>query len=81
MPYDASRLGSDTPATDPGPTHPSDPFLQFVDPPMYRQLVERVLSSSGAGRLISPLSRPQQGKSGSSAPGRAWDEELADDAV
>jgi hypothetical protein len=52
MPYDASRLSSDTPATDPEPTHPSDPFLQFVDPPMYRQLVERVLSSTGAGRFI-----------------------------
>jgi len=44
MPYDASRVGSDEPAADPGPTHALDgtnPFLQFVDPPMYRQLVER----------------------------------------
>ena len=84
MPYDANRLASDTPATDPGPTDPSDqvnPFLQFVDPTMFRQLVERAHGTPGASRLITPLSRLQHGKSGSAGLSHAWDKELADDAV
>jgi len=82
MPYDASRLNSDQPATDPEPTHPSDvanPFLQFVDPLTHRELVERAVRSTGAGRLITPLSRLQHERTGSAELGRAWDEELADD--
>jgi len=84
MPYDASRVGSDEPAADPGPTHAVDgtnPFLQFVDPPMYRQLVERALRGAETGRLITPLSLLHQRKGGAAGLGRAWDEELADDAV
>jgi hypothetical protein len=84
MPYDPSRLGSDEPATDPQSIPPSDrpnPFLQFVDPPVYRRLVERALGRTEAGRLVTPLSRVQQRKGGASVLGCAWDEELADDAV
>jgi hypothetical protein len=48
---------------------------------MYRQLVERAASSTEASRLITPLSRLQHRKGGAAGLGRAWDEELADDAV
>lgn len=84
MPYDANRSASDNAAVSPSPTNPahrSNPFLQFVDPPAYRQLVERALSGTEAGRLITPLSRVRQRKGDSAGLGRAWDEELADDAA
>lgn len=84
MPDDVSGPDLDEPATDDGPAQPSarsNPFLQFVDPPTYRQLVERALSSTEAGRLVTPLSRMQQRTGGASGLGRAWDEELADDEI
>ena len=84
MPYNPSMVSSDELATDQAPTdasEPANPFLQFVDPSTYRQMVARALSSTEAGRLITPLSRVQQVKSGSAALGNAWDEELADDEV
>jgi hypothetical protein len=84
MPYNPSMAGSDEPASDQAPTDPSEPanpFLQFVDPLTYRQMVARALSSTEAGRLITPLSRIQHVKSDSAALGNAWDAELADDAV
>jgi hypothetical protein len=82
MPYDASRLDSNQPATDPEATYLSDgtnPFLQFVDPLTHRELVERAVRNTGIGRLITPLSRLQHERTGSAELGRAWDEELADD--
>ncbi len=84
MPYDANKSGPDQPATDTGPSESapgSNPFLQFVDPAAYRQLVERAVRSQEPGRLVTPLSRLHERKGGSSGLGRAWDEELADDAV
>ena len=84
MPYDPSRSVSDQPAIDPRPSESpacSNPFLQFVDPPMFRQLVERAASRTEGGRLITPLSRLTQRKGGASGLGRAWDEELADEAT
>jgi len=84
MPYDPSRLGSDQSATDPPPgplPERPNPFLQFVDPPVYRGLVERALGRTEGGRLITPLSRVRQRKGGAAVIGCAWDEELADDAV
>lgn len=84
MPYDANKSGSDQPATDPGPNQSppvSNPFLQFVDPAAYRQLVERAVGSAEPGRLVTPLSRLHERKGGPSGLGRAWDEELADDTV
>ena len=86
MPNEVSTQDQDPddPETDSGPlhsSHRSNQFLQFVDPTAYRQLVEGVLRSTEAGRLITPLSRLQQRKGGASGLGGAWDEELADDAV
>jgi hypothetical protein len=84
MPYDANKSGSDQPATEPPPSQSpqvSNPFLQFVDPAAYRQLVERAAGRTEPGRLVTPLSRLHERKGGPSGLGRAWDEELADDAV
>ncbi len=83
MPYDPSRAGRDQPDADAGspPANRSNPFLQLVDPPAYRQLVKRALNNSGERRLISPLSRHQRKAGGASALARAWDEELSNDAV
>ena len=84
MPYDANKSGSDQPTMDAESTesaHPSNPFLQFVDPAAYRQLVERALVTREPGRLVTPLSRLHERKGGPSGLGRAWDEELADDGV
>jgi hypothetical protein len=89
MPYDRNRSGSSESGTDPQPSDEqpgeppavSNPFLQFVDPAAYRQLVERAVNGTEAGRLITPLSRLQQRKGGASGIGGAWDEELADDGV
>ena len=84
MPYDANKSGSDQPPMDSGQTQsasPSNPFLQFVDPAAYRQAVERAVGSTEPGRLVTPLSRLHERKGGPTGLGRAWDEELADDAV
>ncbi len=85
MPYDANKSGSDQPAMDPGPSqssHRSNPFFQFVDPAAYRQLVERAVGGTEPGRLVTPLSRLHERKgAGPTGLGRAWDEDLADDAV
>jgi hypothetical protein len=83
MPYDPSRSAADQPETDEGETGTAEqrnPFLQFVDPSAHQQLVERALNSTEGGRLITPLSRVQNRKSGAGVDG-AWDEELADDAA
>ena len=84
MPYDPSRFGAGESETDEGETQPPEhcnPFLQFVDPSAHQQLVARALSGTEAGRLITPLSRVQNRKSGTRNLDGAWDEELADDAV
>ena len=84
MPYDANKSGSDQPATDTEPTQSANgfnPFLQFVDPAAYRQLVEQATGSTEPGRLVTPLSRLHERKGGPAGLGRAWDEELADDAA
>jgi hypothetical protein len=84
MPYEVIELGSDTPAPDSEPSDRSDqpnPFLQFVDPAGYRQMVERALGKAEPGRLITPLSRVRQRKADSAGLGSAWDDDLADDAA
>jgi hypothetical protein len=90
MPYDANKLVSDETSPDVTAEVESEsesesdgfnPFLQFVDPTRHRLEVERALSGTEVGRLITPLSRLQQRKGGASVIGNAWDEELADDAA
>jgi hypothetical protein len=84
MPYDPNRSAGDEPATSEAATaslEESNPFLQFVDPPKYRELIEQARSSTEGGRLITPLSRLQHRKTGASELNGAWDEELADDAA
>jgi len=84
MPYEVIEPDSDTPAPDSTPAGPagrSNPFLQFVDPAQYRQLVDRALGNAEPGRLITPLSRVRQRKADPAGLGTAWDDELADDAA
>jgi hypothetical protein len=84
MPYEVIEQDSDAPAPDSQPasdSEPSNPFLQFVDPAQYRQLVDRALGNAEPGRLITPLSRVRQRKADSASLGNAWDDDLADDAA
>lgn len=44
-------------APETGATEPSNPFLQFVDPMRYREMVDIVNKRAPPGRRINPLSR------------------------
>jgi hypothetical protein len=45
-------------APNPETAEPANPFLQFVDPRRYRELVEFANKHTEPGRLICPLSHP-----------------------
>ena len=61
------------------PVDLSNPFLQFVDPKRYRELVELAHQRTATGRLISPLSRPTAGHAAAPAPGHTRTDEDDDE--
>jgi hypothetical protein len=84
MPYVARKPDVDEPlppAEAGGGSPPVNPFLQFVDPAGFRQLVEHAMTKTESGRLVTPLSRVPHSKAGTAGLASAWDEELADDAA
>jgi len=84
MPYVARKPGVDEqlPSAETGDdAAPANPFLQFVDPAGYRQLVEHAMTKTESGRLVTPLSRVPHSRAGTAGLASAWDEELADDAA